>query len=49
MFFLLVIYVIEIFYKKMNYNNQKIREQWAIEKSEKYKVKKERLEKIKRY
>lgn len=36
----------EIFYKKMNYNNQKIREQWAIEKSEKYKVKKERLEKI---
>ena len=36
----------EIFYKKMDYNNEKIREKWEIQKFEKFKMKKERLEKI---
>lgn len=36
----------EIFYKKMDYNNEKTREKWEIQKFEKFKTKKERLEKI---
>ena len=36
----------EIFYKKIDYNNEKIREKWEIQKFEKFKMKKERLEKI---
>ena len=36
----------EIFYKKMDYNNEKTREKWEIQKFEKFKIKKERLEKI---